>query len=212
MTDHDVSSPAAPPRSEPWLLLAEMEHRVVNEYAVAISAISAAATRSSNADVRTALADAARRLGRYAAAHRALQLPIANGRLDLSDYLRRLCVARAEAGLAERGIQLILIEQPVCLEADRCWRVGLVVSELINNAMRHAFNGDQGERDPAILVELGVGGGAVQVRVSDNGRSAAAYASGSGSKIVDALAADLGGSVERSFGDAGGSVLLWVPI
>ena len=212
MMDHHTSRPAAPPRSDPWLLLAEMEHRVINEYAVAISTISAAASRSSDADVRATLADAARRLGRYAAAHRALQLPTAGGSLDLSEYLRRLCVARTEAGLAERGIQLILIEQQVSLEAERCWRVGLVVSELITNAMRHAFTGEAGDRDPVIVVELGVAGGAIQVRVSDNGRAAEACARGSGSMIVDALAADLRGYVERSFGETGGSVLLWVPI
>ena len=121
-------------------------------------------------------------------------------------------MARTHAGLSERGIQLMLIEEEVELQAERCWRVGLIVSELITNAMRHAFAHTCGP-DPQIVVELSAAGGGVRVRVSDNGVAVrrATSGSGSGTKIVDALAADLGGYMQRDFGDAGASVLLWIP-
>jgi two-component sensor histidine kinase len=194
------------------LFLAELEHRVVNEYAVAVSTISAAATRSSSPEARATLTDAATRLRDYAAAHRALQAPTTVGLLDLADYLRRLCAARARAGLYERGIQLLLIEEAVDLDAQRCWRVGLIVSELITNSMRHAFGRDYSGTDPEIVVELTTERDGIRVRVSDNGGAAPGEPSrGRGGSIVDALVADLQGELMRSFGEHGSSVLLWIP-
>jgi hypothetical protein len=60
---------------EPWLYLAEFEHRSVNEFARAISSVSLAARRSSNSDAATTLIRVAKRLEDQAAGHRVLQAP-----------------------------------------------------------------------------------------------------------------------------------------
>jgi two-component sensor histidine kinase len=191
------------------LLLAEMTHRVSNEYALAISSISLAAARSSNAEAKAALAEAAARLRDFAEAHRALQAPMAAGAMDLSAYLQRLCGALVRASLAERGIRLTFVDQPVELAADRCWRVGLIVSELITNAVRHGLGGRAGEIVVAVMVK---DSGEVHCRVTDNGGSDDdAPRLGRGSHIVDALAAELGGVVERQFTASGTTVLLLFP-
>jgi len=203
-----AASADVPITPDPWLLIAEIEHRVTNEYAVAISSISRAAVRAGSAEARATLDGAVERLRCYAEAHRALQAPVTRERRDLADHLRTLCHARVMAGLAERGIELTLLEQSVLLEADRCWRVGLIVSELITNAMRHAFN----RRGGLIVVDLEVIGPELQCRVSDDGRSTAGASPGGGSRIIDALARDLGGSVERRFGSHGATVVLTIPL
>src|SRR5271170_7257242 len=139
-----------PAGAEPWLYLAEMAHRVANEYSLAVSSLSLAAVRSESREAKDALTAAAARLRRYAVVHRALQAPVDTGEIDLSDHLRTLCCAMVEASLAERGICLTLVDLPVFLDNFMCWKIGLIVSELVTNAMRHAFHGNGG----AITVEV----------------------------------------------------------
>jgi two-component sensor histidine kinase len=193
--------------TEPWLLIAEMEHRVANEYTLAVASLSVAAARTASAEAKEILADVASRLRSYADAHRALQAPMPGGPIDLMAYLRQICHALVRASLCERGIQLTLIEQQMQLEPERCWRVGLIIAELITNATRHAFQGQPGQ----IIVELASSGGEIQCQVTDNGRPSSNVRQGHGSQIIGALAAELGGTVKRQLGGGGTSILLSFP-
>jgi two-component sensor histidine kinase len=85
----------------------------------------------------------------------------------------------------------------LALDHARCWRVGIIVSELINNAARHGLPSGRGE----IFISAGVNAGRVVCRVSDNGATATVRP-GLGTRLVDALAAELDGHVERRFGGA----------
>ncbi|MGA0600269.1 sensor histidine kinase [Caulobacter sp. KR2-114] len=204
---------AASPPLDPLVLLAEMGHRVANEYSLAIASISLAAHRTHHPQARTALDAAAERLRRYASAHRALQAPLGGGAMDLSAYLRELCRAQVQAWLAERNIAVTLVESPVELDAERCWRVGMIVAELVTNAARHAFDVNGGR----VLVEVHMSDDEVTCRVSDDGggwlagAGSAAPIPGMGTRIIDALALDLGGRIERRFTAAGARVRLSFP-
>ena len=200
-----IAAPRAPAH-DLWLFVEEIEHRVANEFAMAVASISLAAAHSASAEVKSALAEAARRLRDFANAHRSLQPP-GEGPVDLSEYLHRLCMSVARARLNERGIDLNFVGRCADIAADRCWRVGLIVSELITNSIRHAF----AERGGAISVEIRSSAGIVQCRVSDNGKAGGGAAPGRGSRIVDALAEELGGVVERHFTASGTTVLLSFP-
>ncbi len=205
--DRDAGAEASTPPGAvagPWLAVCELNHRIANEYAAAIARLSIAAARLADPDARAALAEAASRLRDFAEAHRALQPPLAAGPVGLADYLRRLCAAVTHARLAARAIELRLVEHDVELEARQCWQVGLIVAELINNAVRHAF----GETGGTIVVELGVRSGEVLCAVIDNGRASADPPAGQGTRIVDALAAELGGAVERRFSEHGTMAIL----
>jgi len=207
MLEHHAASADAPPRADPWLYIAEMEHRVANEYALAVASISLAAARSSDAEVKATLGGAAQRLRDHANVHRTLQAPLEPGPMDLSVYLRGLLDALARASLSERGVSLTLIAQPVDIDAQRCWRVGLIVSELVTNAVRHGYRGGSG----AIAVEVATSAGQVQCRVRDDGRPVLAPTAGAGTHLVDAFAEELGGFVERQFRRDGTAVLLSFP-
>jgi two-component sensor histidine kinase len=203
---HATFADPAPPAGA-WLYIAEMEHRVANEYALAVASISLAAAKSQDADVKTALRAAAQRLRDYADLHRSLQAPLTPGVMDLSLYLRGLFDALVRASLSERGVSLTLIEQAVEIDAQRCWRVGLIISELITNAVRHGFGGGSG----AITIEMTKSASQVQCRVSDNGRPTLAARAGTGTHLVDSLAEALGGSVDRWFSGDGTTVVLSFP-
>jgi len=189
------------------LLLHELNHRVNNEFAAAISVVSLAAARSGSNDVKTALSGIAVLLHQYADVHRALQMPKDDVVLNAEAYLRQLCLSISRSYLDHRRIKLVLAAEPLRLEADRCWRLGMIVYELIINAARHAFSDDAGE----IRIELMRAGGIAQCSVVDNGSGAATATPGRGLKIVNELSKSLGGQIMQKFGPRGSRSILAFP-
>jgi two-component sensor histidine kinase len=194
--------------SKEHMLLHELNHRINNEFAAAISVVSLAAARSGNEDVKTALIAATELLQHYADVHRALQMPEYDTLLGAAAYLRQLCFSFSRSHLAYRKIKLVLTTDPLQLRADRCWRLGLIVYELIINAARHAFGCGDGE----IRVELLTAGAFVECSVRDNGSSGASVGSGRGLKIIGELSKGLDGRFMQKFGSTGSSSVLTFPL
>ena len=190
------------------LLLAELTHRINNEFTSAVCIISRAAARSGNDDVKTVLTAVSERLMGYAMVHRALQMPAEGVEIDASGFMRELCEAIGKSKLAELGIEMIFVDRPLRMDARRCWRLGLIVCELVTNAARHAFDGAAG----VIRVELGLRGPLVECTVSDSGRAAVPFRAGRGSSIIEALAETLDGDITRMMGDHGSAVRLSFPL
>jgi two-component sensor histidine kinase len=97
--------------------------------------------------------------------------------------------------------------QPLRLRADRCWRLGMVVHELITNAVRHAFADGSGE----VRVELSTVGALVKCCVLDDGSAAPNVQPHHGLRIVRELARDLKGRFEQRFGSRGSRSILVFP-
>jgi two-component sensor histidine kinase len=161
------ATPTVPPSGgEPLLYVAELLHRVSNEYASAISLASVMASRTSSPEARSALKTVIEHLVQLASAHRVLLPPVVDGTVDLGAYLARLCQAKAAAELERRGTTLrLVVVSSGALDHARCWRVGLIVSELITNAARHGLPSGRGE----ICVSVAANAAQVVCRVSDNG-------------------------------------------
>jgi len=104
-------------------------------------------------------------------------------------------------------IQLVLAACPLLLRSDRCWRLGMIVYELITNAARHACSG--GKRE--IRVELLRGGSYVICQVQDNGAPPRSVVPGRGLKIVHELVTTLNGNLKHKFGSHGTISLLAFP-
>jgi two-component sensor histidine kinase len=101
----------------------------------------------------------------------------------------------------------LAITEPVVLDAKRCWRAELIISELITNASRHAFASQAGR----ISVAVKAASGQVICRVSDDGSPTATFKRGLGTELIEALAADLDGYVERLHKASGTTVTLCFP-
>jgi two-component sensor histidine kinase len=187
-----------------FLYAAELLHRVHNEYTCAISLATRLAVSSSK-ETKAALAQIVDQLHALARAHEILRPPTTTAVSDLSAGLMRLCQVMTSSRLAERGIKLNLsISEPVLLDAKRCWRAQLIISELITNASRHAFGSGAGR----ISVAAECVSGEVFCYVSDDGSPPINVTSGLGTELVDALAADLNGTVERHYATSGTTVTL----
>jgi two-component sensor histidine kinase len=189
------------------LLMRELSHRINNEFTSAIGVISLAAARSGSSEVKAALGDVSDRLHRYADVHRTLQMPDYHTYINAALYLQRLCLSISRSRLEPNHIDLILAVSPLSIPSDRCWRLGMIVYELIANSARHAFHGTEGE----ILVELHSAKNFVECRVSDNGRSTPQIQRGRGLSIIHELAEHLDGKLEQSFGIKGSSSILVFP-
>ncbi len=179
---------------QPLHLIDEISHRVVNEYTEAICALGQAATAAHDTRAKFVLTSAANRLRAQVEAHRALQAPFVDGPMDLGDYIGRLCACLSRAPLAENGVWLRVTADEVWLDADRCWRVGLIIAELVRNAARHGLRGGAG----AIWVVVEDAAGQVRCSVCDDGGGSPGVHAGRGRRLVQALAVDLGGSVAWS--------------
>ncbi len=154
------------PHIEENLLLQEITHRINNELASTIGMVALTAAQSGNEEVKIALAGVIRRIHDFASVHRALQMPADDCRVDAATYLRNLCQSISRAKLQYKDIELLFRESALQLSATRCWRMGMIVSELIANASRHAFRDEGGK----ILVELTNAGAFVQCTVTDRRR------------------------------------------
>jgi two-component sensor histidine kinase len=198
--------PSAPSAAEP-LLLDELNHRIINEFTSAIGMISRAAARSGSDDVKDALSGVAQLIHNYAEVHRALQPPGQDTLINVEGYLSRLCRGISRSKLDQMDISLVLAASPLLLYADRCWRLGMIVSELITNATRHAFAGRNGE----IRVGLSRSGAFVTCSVADNGSAPAFVQPGRGLRIVEELSRSLDGCFGRRFGPNGSVSTLIFP-
>jgi two-component sensor histidine kinase len=189
------------------LLVRELTHRINNELASTIGFVSVTAARSTSDDVKVALAAVIEHIHDYARVYRALQMPSADHWMDSAGYLRELCQCISRAKLQHRGIELVFVECSLLLSASRCWRLGMIVSELIANASRHAFR-DGGGR---IQVELLNRGAFVECAVTDNGAGSANIRPGQGMKIIRSLVHALGGTIDHRSGAMGTRAILSFP-
>lgn len=173
-------------------LLAEMAHRVVNEFAGAVAILAIELRRCADPDARAAMGRAQDRLIAFAEVHRALIRPLkVSDSCALTD-LQVCCSALSRARLEPAGIRLLLAGDPIDLPRDQRWRLALIVTELITNAARHAFDDDGG----LVQVTLRIEGPDVVCQVADDGCGAAGGQIGLGGLIVTQLAEDLGGRFE----------------
>ncbi len=199
----------APTYSTSEVLLREITHRVNNEFASVIQVVSFAAAKSPDRNVKAALNGVMEKLHNYAQVHHALQMPSRNDCIDASAYLRDLCRSISGSKLESSKIELVLVDRPFQMSSQRCWMLGMIVSELITNAVRHAFDHNGG----SIRIECRVAGALVECRVSDNGSASnPEVRPGSGLRIIEALAQELDAEFQFNFGEDGSEAVIIFPI
>ncbi|HYO97263.1 MAG TPA: histidine kinase dimerization/phosphoacceptor domain -containing protein [Polyangiaceae bacterium] len=122
------------------VLLRELHHRAKNNLQVVGSLLSMQARRS-NDDRFKALVNAAReRIDSIALAHDQLHSSPDLARIDFSAYLTKLAIAvHGSHGGASRNIHLNLQVGSFALPLDQAVSAGLIVNELLTNALKHAF-------------------------------------------------------------------------
>lgn len=184
-------------------LLRELGHRVMNGFA-AISAILAMEGRASAPEGRAALARVQGRVQALASLYRLLDGAPDADRLEVSGYLRGIVGSFRDSLAAPEGVAVEAELSPLWLSTRAAVPLGLVLNELLTNAVKHAFDGAPG----TIRVSLSEGEGARRLCVADDGRGMAEGegSAGIGRSLIAAFVGELGGELSTETGPAGTAV------
>jgi hypothetical protein len=138
-----------------------------------------------------------------------LAMPDCDSLLDAAEYLCNLGWPVHPSRSHRMKIDLIISADTLPLETERCWLLGLVVKELVANAVRHA--GVFGTREGKISIELTWEGSFVHCAVSDNGPGMGRARPVRALRIAHYLAGSLGGRIGHWFDDEATSFVVTFP-
>jgi two-component sensor histidine kinase len=189
---------------EKSLLLDELQHRVANSLQIIAGVLMQSAARVASDETRRHLYDAHNRVMSVAS----LQHHLATTRLEdveLRSYLVDLCKSIGASMIHDpEQISLEVRANPCVASADVSMSLGLIVTELAINAIKHAF---PNQKRGTIVVGYRVNGPDWTLTVEDDGvgmssepRDAVA---GLGTSLVQALAKQLGAEITLTDGNPG---------
>jgi two-component sensor histidine kinase len=183
-------------------LLQEMQHRVANSLQIIASILYLKARTVQSEETRLHLMDAHQRVMSVAAVQQQLLAPSHRGPIEIGPYLARLCETLAASMTDDdHPVSLQVQADGGTASSAEAGSIGLIVTELVINAFKHAFVGDRAAGRLVVAYEAADTGW--RLAVSDNGigtpnvhLGSARTTSGLGTIIVEALARQLGACVE----------------
>ncbi|MEA2951745.1 MAG: hypothetical protein QOF19_1573 [Alphaproteobacteria bacterium] len=181
------------------LLLLELHHRVANSLQIVASLILMKARTVQSEETRLHLQDAHKRVMSIAAVQKQLHPTAPGGAIEVAPYLSRLCETLATSMIDTRPIALKVAGQGGSATSRQAESLGLIVTELVMNALKHAFPDDKAKGQ--ITVAYDTAGTDWKLSVSDNGvgKPDGVFAqgkSGLGTGIIKALSHQLDAQVE----------------
>lgn len=144
------------------LLTREMSHRVKNSLTSVVGLLRVQARSAQSQDVKNALEDASLRVSTIAQVHDHLWRSPQIGFVDLADFMSELC---KKLKSTTDGHALHCKADPMLLSADHAIPLGLLINELVTNAVKYAYPNGGGEIK-VIAHEIN---GHLHVEVSDRG-------------------------------------------
>jgi two-component sensor histidine kinase len=194
--------------AEREVLLREVNHRVGNSLQIIASLLHLQASSSTQDDVKAALTNAMGRVAAVAQVHRRLYTSHDLKSVLLNQYLGALLEDLRRSAEGNRMSRLTLKAEPVEIDPDRAVAVGIIVNELVMNAVKYAYPDGAGP----INVNLNAQGDDLVLSIADDGVGLNAKSdprsTGMGQRIVTAMASKLDASVERDPAHAGTRIVL----
>jgi PAS domain S-box-containing protein len=126
--------------AEKVALLKEVHHRVKNNLQIVSSLLSLQASQVQEPRALAVLRDTRNRVRSMALIHETLYRSENLARVNFTNYVNNLCTHLMSAYGAEAArLQLAQRVAPVALTLDQAVPCGLIINELISNALKHAF-------------------------------------------------------------------------
>jgi two-component sensor histidine kinase/PAS domain-containing protein len=194
----------------------EIHHRVKNNLQTVAALLRLQARRTNNDEARDALSESVRRVAAIAQVHEALSMSV-DEEVNLDEVIDRILpimndVARVDAPIRIRREGVMGV-----LDADRATALVMVVTELVQNAVQHGFEG--ADRQGCVVIHAERSARWLDIVVRDDGRGlpdgfSLEQSDRLGLQIVRTLiSAELDGSLEmRTGADGGTEAVLRVPI
>jgi PAS domain S-box-containing protein len=196
--------------TEREMLLVEVNHRAKNSLAIAASLLAIQGRRQPDPAVRALFEEAQDRLNAMARVHDLLSKSEKAQHVDVSVYVADLCQALRPITENDDRIRLkAKMEDGILVDADTAVPLGIVLTELITNAVKYAF---PAPRSGTILVQARRSQpGGIELVVQDDGIGMSSLREGSlGYGLVRSLVQQIRGEIDvRS--DAGLAVTISFP-
>jgi chemotaxis protein methyltransferase CheR len=177
------------------VLLQEMEHRVANSLQVIASILLLKAKAVTSEEARQHLQDAHQRVMSVAAVQSHLHASEGIDQIEVGPYLTKLCSSLTASMIEEnQPTTLKVVADKGTIGSAQAVSIGLIVTELVINAIKYAFPTDRA--DALVLVTYESEGVDWKLIVSDNGVGKGAHDTaktrgGMGMVIVQALVKQL---------------------
>jgi two-component sensor histidine kinase len=195
------------------ILLKEVNHRVKNSLQVVSSMLYLQASDAGDPVLSDRLNEASTRISAVGRAYERLAYNADYERIGLASYLREV-IDDLEAAVAPCKVQLEVPEE-IQFAADRAILVALIINELVLNAGKHAYPNSAGGSIWVRVVQKD--NDLVQISVRDEGVGLPAgfdplASKRLGSRLINALANQLGAELTRPVSAIGTNFLLLIPL
>jgi len=179
------------------LLLQELTHRVKNSLQFIAATVMIESHSHQSGQGKAALERVSHRITALGHLYSKLTNADTVEAVDATTYLEELC-RDLVASIRMQGDTSIVLKTDIesqRLPTDRAIPIGLIVNELVTNAVKYAF---PGEAKGTVMVTLKRGAGELRLTVADDGQGLDPRRadSGLGGRLVDGFAHQLGGQVE----------------
>lgn len=186
--------------TEKEVLLREIHHRVRNNLQIMTSLLRMQGNLCENARARELFRESENRIASMAAIHESLYDTTDLGRVDFLRYLRRVVDQIAACYRRPGVVCLVLGDEGMTLPIRAAMPCGLIVNELVSNALKHGFDGPSAAPPPhTVEVAIRRTGKTFTLTVEDNGKGIPegfdlSARRGLGLTLVDSLARQLHGA------------------
>jgi light-regulated signal transduction histidine kinase (bacteriophytochrome) len=189
-------------------LIGEVNHRIQNSISLVSSFLGLQSRASGDPALQAALEEARRRLAAVGLVHRRLYRGDQIEVVDTARYIEELCADTFAFMGHDWSKHLRLSLAPVLVTTDRAVTLGLVLTELLINANKYAYEGAAGP----IHIDLSEDLTHLHMVVSDQGSGRTLFKRGFGTGILEALVAQLHGDMVHSDNQPGLRVAIHVPL
>lgn len=177
-------------------LMQELQHRVKNHLSIVVSLVRARARQTTSDDARAELMAVGKRIDTLRLVHEQLYRNGMPDHLPLRPFLSQLVGGLCNLHESDAGkIALDFSIEDIELAADVAVPLGLIANEFVTNSLKYAFGPEGG----TISVTVTATGTHLHFCLRDDGRGLAPShetsdaGSGTGMKLIEALAEQLGG-------------------
>jgi chemotaxis protein methyltransferase CheR len=192
------------------ILLAEMSHRVANSLQIIASILLMKARNVQSEETRHHLEDAHRRVMSVASVQQHLQASGTGEQVEVGSYLTKLCETLAASMIGEnRPLSVSVVADKGTATSSQAVSLGLIVTELLINSLKHAF--PDPTREGHVIVGYEAHGSDWKLSVSDNGAGMPPQRpenvkSGLGTALIKALTQKIDAQLETATGPHGTTV------
>jgi len=180
------------------LLLKEIHHRVKNNLEMVKSLIALQSAQLEDSETKDAMIASQNRVQSMGIIHQKLYQGEDLGSIEMKDYFINLSEGILDTFNADDQVKIECIMDDLNLDIDTAVPIGLIVNELLTNALKYAFPEDQ-KGQIKISLEKSLDNHQLKLKIADNGigktLGAAPKGTGFGTQLVDLLTKQLNGKM-----------------